>query len=102
MSVQHPRNKLVNFRLSKEEFHQMGVACSVSGARSLSDFARNAVLAAVEQALESILHEPEQSIARLDEVVGSVETRLAQILKLLDAVQDEKTNPEAEGSISVR
>ena len=44
MAVTKPRNRLVNFRLTEEEFQSLRTASSESGARSISDFARSAVL----------------------------------------------------------
>jgi len=45
MEDRNRRNKLVNFRVSEEEFAQLTAAARASGARSLSLFARTAVLA---------------------------------------------------------
>lgn len=47
MPVFKPRNRLVNFRLSEEEFEKLRASCSLNGARSLSDFARAAVMRSV-------------------------------------------------------
>jgi hypothetical protein len=44
MAVTKPRNRLVNFRVSEEEFQTLREACLQGGARSISDFARSAVL----------------------------------------------------------
>ena len=42
------RSKLVSFRLSPEEYDALRQACIASGARSISDFAREAVLRGIE------------------------------------------------------
>lgn len=44
MAVFRPRTRLVNFRLSEEEYQQLKESCASSGARSVSDYARAAVL----------------------------------------------------------
>lgn len=44
MAVTKPRNRLVNFRVSEDEFRSLREACESGGARSISDFARCAVL----------------------------------------------------------
>jgi uncharacterized protein (DUF1778 family) len=44
MPVPRPRTKLVNFRVSDEEYEALRSACTRHGARSISDFARLAVL----------------------------------------------------------
>jgi hypothetical protein len=43
MSVLKPRNRLVYFRISEEEFQKVARMCQAEGARSLSDFARSAM-----------------------------------------------------------
>ena len=44
MPVYNPRTRLVNFRLSEDEFQSLKSQCATSGARSVSDYARVAVL----------------------------------------------------------
>ncbi len=44
MPVYRPRTRLVNFRLSEEEYQVLRETCLRSGARSVSDYARSAVL----------------------------------------------------------
>lgn len=44
MPVYRPRTRLVNFRLSEEEYQSLRETCARSGARSVSDYARSAVL----------------------------------------------------------
>ena len=43
MAVLKPRERLVYFRVSEDEFQQFASVCEQSGARSVSDLARNAV-----------------------------------------------------------
>ena len=43
MAVLKPREKLVYFRISEDEFRQFVSVCEQEGARSVSDLARNAV-----------------------------------------------------------
>ena len=45
MAVTKPRNRTVLFRLTQEEYSALQAACSAGGARSLSDFARERILA---------------------------------------------------------
>lgn len=44
MPVFRPRTRLVNFRLSEDEYQALKEICARSGARSVSDYARAAVL----------------------------------------------------------
>lgn len=71
MPVYHPRTRLVNFRLSEEEFEVLQQTCARSGARSISDFARAAVLAA-------------PSITPADSVCGNRLDRLEMLLTRLE------------------
>jgi hypothetical protein len=43
VAVFKPRERLVYFRVSEDEFRQFSSVCEQGGARSLSDLARNAV-----------------------------------------------------------
>lgn len=84
MSVLRPRNRLVNFRLSEDEFEKLRDCCASFGARSISDFARSSVLSRLDQ-------DPQQEsqanhrISHLDYKVSELESRVGQLLHLLDA-----------------
>jgi hypothetical protein len=43
VAVLKPRERLVYFRITEDEFHQFASVCERGGARSISDLARNAV-----------------------------------------------------------
>jgi len=43
MAVLKPRERLVYFRITEDEFHQFANVCEQEGARSISDLARSAV-----------------------------------------------------------
>ena len=75
MSVLKPRNRLVNFRLTEEEYAALYLASGKSGARSLSDFARSAVLRAMESVEGSNGHDCN----------GSLITRVNALVELLEA-----------------
>ena len=44
MSGLKPRNRLVNFRLTEEEYTRLAAVCARKGSPSISDFARAAIL----------------------------------------------------------
>jgi|HubBroStandDraft_1064217.scaffolds.fasta_scaffold1556112_1 hypothetical protein len=79
MAVSKPRNRLVIFRLTQEEFQQLETVSTAGGARSLSEFARSKVLNGASG--EPSLAELER---KLDELTGVVEG-LAKILVKSDA-----------------
>ena len=44
MSITKPRNRVVLFRLTQEEYESLQAACSADQARSISDYARARIL----------------------------------------------------------
>lgn len=83
MAVLKPRTRLVNFRLSEEEFQNLRAACASQGARSVSEFARGAVLHLMQagEAPEAA----ERRLSHLDERVselGAIVVRLARVLEV--------------------
>jgi hypothetical protein len=71
VAILRPRYRVINFRLSSEEYESIYVACLREGYRTMSEFARSAVLDRVQ------LHQTGQSHPN-----GS----LSQISSKLDAV----------------
>jgi hypothetical protein len=102
MSVLKPRNRLVNFRLSEEEFQGLKAACETSGARSLSDFARSAVLSSMERVGEGESFRGEVTLgplSRLGRTVETLEVRVEQILSMLSAETGSRSSrPESPAS----
>lgn len=88
MSVLNPRTRLVNFRLSEEEFQSLKLACENSGARSLSDFARSAVLLSIERVGEGDLLRWEQNLGPLSRLGTTIETLEGRVEELLSALRD--------------
>jgi hypothetical protein len=68
MAVTKPRNKILIFRLTQEEYQTLQSASS--GARSLSDFARTKLLRSLgEPALDQQLLELKSTVARIAEIL---------------------------------
>jgi hypothetical protein len=87
MPVFKPRNRLINFRLSEEEFDLLRSSCAHCGARSLSEFARTAVLRSVAVGLGHTPPEdatPDPRVASLDRKVQDLEHRVADIVRLIE------------------
>ena len=77
MAVNNPRNRVLIFRLTQDEFAELHAASTEHGARSLSDFARAKLFGRNQS-------EPvEQQLAEL-------KTTVARIAKLLE---DGRTSP---------
>jgi uncharacterized small protein (DUF1192 family) len=86
MSVLIPRIRTIGVRLSEDEYSALERFCVESGARSISDFARNAICSFVhhangESALASVLTENVAQVKSLEEKIA----RLSEEIALLKA-----------------
>lgn len=77
MSVLKTRNRLINFRLTEEEYLSLHHACGEQGARSVSDFARAAVMGQVEKPVTG------SAMVRLEEAMHALDARMVQLITLL-------------------
>jgi hypothetical protein len=71
MAVNNPRNRIVIFRLTQEEYAALLTKCSVEGARSFSDFARAKLLQSFDA-------------PSLDEQLTELKTTVAHIAQMLE------------------
>ena len=95
MAVNNPRTKLVNFRLSEEEFDDLRQVCGSLGARSISDFARTAVLSKFKQAGEPAL---ENRLVEMNSKVGELESNLASLMRQLGFSEGNRVMAAAAGA----
>jgi hypothetical protein len=66
MAVNNPRNRVLIFRLTQDEYAALQSASSAHGARSLSDYARGKLLGpGHDSAMESQLAELGTNVARI-------------------------------------
>jgi hypothetical protein len=93
MSVLNPRNRLVNFRLSEAEFDELKSVCLERGARSISEFARSAVLRSLGGQPTSGEADGEQ-VQNLERKVGTLEVRVDQLLNLISVAGATEPKPE--------
>jgi hypothetical protein len=83
MPVLKPRNRLVYFRVSEDEFLQFSAMCRAAGARSLSALARTA--------MQRMLAEPKdesplvEKLKTFDELTSTLIEKLRCINQLLEA-----------------
>lgn len=82
MLALRPRRRLVNFRLTEEEYEKLAAVCVHKGSPSLSDFARGAILRSIEieSARERLL---EGRLAELGGRVAAIEARLETLAQVL-------------------
>ena len=85
MAIQKPRTRLVNLRLSEEEFAGLQSAINRSRARSLSDFCRNAIIKSSGVLGEQDLREVQRRLGRLEVIMIKLAERLSTAFPLTSA-----------------
>jgi hypothetical protein len=75
MAITKPRNRILIFRLTQEEYATLQAASSEKGARSLSEFARAQLFGSLEA--PALGHQIDQQLGELRTTV----TRIAQMLE---------------------
>ena len=112
MAVLKPRERLVYFRITEDEFHQFANVCAQEGARSISDLARSAVQRLIA---ESHREREGQDIApkmqSLEKLIAEVTAQLQMLCALRlrgvagengvnqsgDGYQNETKSPDCQG-----
>jgi len=77
----HPRNRIVVFRLTQEEYRSLQEACQRAGARNLSDFTRAEVL---DRILWSSGNPVARRFATLEQQIASIQFQLNTLQGVLD------------------
>ena len=83
MAVHSPRRRLVNFRVNDEEYESLRAACANHGARSVSDFARLAVLGRARIGRRQTASVQRQ-LSALGLGMSELESRVGQLLRSLE------------------
>jgi len=73
-----PRNRIVVFRLSQEEYRALKEACDRCGARNLSDFTRSGILTYLRGDSSSLM---DRRFAMLEQEVASLKSRITNLLQ---------------------
>lgn len=71
MAITKPRNRLLIFRLTQEEYATLQAASSEKGARSLSEFARAQLFGSLDA-------------SALDQQLGELQTTVTRIAQMLE------------------
>lgn len=97
MAVLKPRERLVYFRISEDEFHQFLGVCEQEGARSVSDLARSAVQRLITDGhRDREERELAPKVEMLEQLIGELTAQVRLLTTLL-----EKQNGSAGSSASV-
>lgn len=78
MAVLKPRNRILIFRLTQDEYENLQTACTDKGARSLSDFARTQLLGAIGAETKP------PDVAQFDEKLSELRAAVDRIAQLLE------------------
>jgi Ribbon-helix-helix protein, copG family len=100
VAVLRSRSRLVTFRLDPEEYASLRRVCIATGARSMSEFAREAVLASVEaggQAKASLGGDLVTLTNRLHELDRVLKAASGQIEKVLGGNDGPEPNSQEGG-----
>lgn len=81
MPVYRPRTRLVNFRLSEEEYLALKDTCARSGARSVSDYARAAVLSGAAPSPILVQQPCSERWERLEGIVQHLEAKMSMLVQ---------------------
>jgi len=86
VAVLKPRERLVYFRISEDEFHQFVSVCEQEGARSVSDLARNAVQRLISDGdRQREDHQLTPKVQMLEKLIGELNSQLRVLTALLQA-----------------
>jgi DNA-binding transcriptional regulator GbsR (MarR family) len=83
VAVLKPRERLVYFRITEDEFHQFTSVCQQEGARSISDLARSAVQRLIADCSRE--HEAEElapKMESLEKLIAEVTSQLQMLAAL--------------------
>jgi hypothetical protein len=80
VAVLKPRERLVYFRITEDEFQQFASVCEQSGARSVSDLARNAVQRLIADC------QKRQQLDQMEEKMRVLETLITAVTQQLQVL----------------
>ncbi|MEO5924913.1 MAG: hypothetical protein ABIR70_13925 [Bryobacteraceae bacterium] len=76
MAISKPRNRVVLFRLTQDEFDEVQKACAGGAARSVSEYARARILGLTDQP---------SSLAQLENRVADLSHAVTQLTRMVES-----------------
>lgn len=93
MSALNPRNRIVVFRLSQDEFATLKCACAEKGGRNLSEFTRSELLNFLHaQPPEYLIH---NKLDRIERQLTGMRSDMHELSHLRDGGMPAETPPES-------
>ena len=102
MAVLKPRNRLVYFRVSEEEFEQFTRVCEQEGARSISDLVRSAMSRTVNGSHPDSDEPVAGRLRKLDDLIGALTLRMRQLDMLIQIQAANDTQAERKPHASMK
>ena len=88
MAVLTRRTRIVNFRLSEDEYGYLKTLCLSRGARSISDYARATICQEIESQASGAEARLSATVQRVDEKVEELEREVKRLKDLIVTVLD--------------
>lgn len=98
MPVLKPRNRLIYFRISDDEFKQFCEMCQSEGARSLSDLARSALKRLMKDGSVGSDQNVTQKLTALEDIVGELRLEIRRLTQRLKLEVGSPDTPESGGT----
>ena len=89
MVTTHPRNRMVVFRLTQEEYRRLQDACSAQGGRNVSDFTRSELLARIGD--DGAGHGMEKRITAVEQQLLAMQCTVQRLLATLERAVDQES-----------
>src|SRR5712692_7030163 len=96
MSVLKRRTRMVNFRLSDDEYESLRSFCTTEGVRSISDFARSAVCRSLTNGSDFADEQLEVRVHELDGKVDALAGTVRQLTELMQTALSARVRKRAE------
>jgi uncharacterized protein (DUF1778 family) len=101
--VSNLRKRLVNFRVTDEEYRELRQACLACGSRGISEFARRSILehARSQDMPASPVTESQTAeyLSAADKHLASFEASLCRLVEVLEVLADRFPKPEPAGDL---
>ena len=79
MAIIRPRQRLVYFRVTEDEFRQLNVVCESTGARSMSDLARTALQNLTNGSTDPASDRLSEKLNRLEVMILELNNKLHEL-----------------------
>jgi hypothetical protein len=101
MAVRRRKTRMINWRLTEEEYEALRNLYRVHGSRSMSEFARSALQKAIGESARSVGSIVETRILDLDSKVTSLDHEVARLVQLVESRLDPAGGHRVAGNLTI-